>query len=684
MKKKITSCLYKIIALYLAVPSLIAFILYFFLPTILNYPPESIDNQFQLDFDGITYTQQYILLISLIVLCSLIILFIRSYKMYKCSTKLSDENIKLSEEETISMLLKIRAYCYNTPYLLYFLEILLPLIFLPITFILIDAYTLTIIEICLMYISCFTLASVISFVFSKTEFGYILNLLHDMYPNLMDNIELEYSRKKRAGIKSLSVKLMLQFSPLVLLTLILTSLVGYVQAAKKTGEIYYSSYYSLISDSFSGTFSSRDEVENKLKSISLLDTSHKYFIIDSSGNYTVSDNSKLQPFFIKYTLEKSDTQNGHSYDYFCLDSEGISLKCNLSDGTYCYAGIIYDTSQPNFLKFILICDTVLYCIIFLILLYVSHSLSAEIKTVSKKLTNIASSNKNNINLNNNLVVTSEDALADLALAFNLTQSFTKDNINELQSNQTMLMERERLASLGQLIGGIAHNLKTPIMSISGAAEGLSDLIKEYDSSIDDPEVNSQDHHDIAKDMNSWIVKIREYTSYMSDIITAVKGQAVTLSETDNVSFDIEELIKRVDILMKHELKNALVYLNVSLSVPENTKLIGDINSLVQVINNMISNSIQSYNGKPEQKIDLSIEQKNNNLIISIQDYGCGLSEKVKDKLFNEMITTKGKNGTGLGLYMSYSTIKAHFNGNITFESEAGKGTTFHIILPLKK
>ena len=82
------------------------------------------------------------------------------------------------------------------------------------------------------------------------------------------------------------------------------------------------------------------------------------------------------------------------------------------------------------------------------------------------------------------------------------------------------------------------------MSISGAAEGLTDLVKEYDSSIDDPEVNSQDHHDIAKDMSDWIEKIKEYTAYMSDIITAVKGQAVTLSETDNVTFDIEGITKK--------------------------------------------------------------------------------------------------------------------------------------------
>ena len=88
------------------------------------------------------------------------------------------------------------------------------------------------------------------------------------------------------------------------------------------------------------------------------------------------------------------------------------------------------------------------------------------------------------------------------------------DMQTIQNNQQLLMERERLASLGQLIGGIAHNLKTPIMSISGAAEGLTDLVKEYDSSIGDPEVTNDDHHDIAKDMREWIEKIKTYTAYM--------------------------------------------------------------------------------------------------------------------------------------------------------------------------
>ena len=272
-------------------------------------------------------------------------------------------------------------------------------------------------------------------------------------------------------------------------------------------------------------------------------------------------------------------------------------------------------------------------------------------------------------------------LGTLILLKDVTQHML--DMQTIQNNQQLLMERERLASLGQLIGGIAHNLKTPIMSISGAAEGLTDLVKEYDSSIGDPEVTNEDHHDIAKDMREWIEKIKTYTAYMSDVITTVKGQAVTLSEEQVVSFDIDELVKRVDILMKHELKNALVVLNVQMNTSSSTTLHGNIVSLVQVINNMISNSIQAYNGVPNKEINFIVDRDGNNIVLSIQDFAGGLPKEVEEKLFKEMITTKGKNGTGLGLFMSYSTIRAHFNGNITFETEQGKGTTFHIIIPVE-
>lgn len=274
------------------------------------------------------------------------------------------------------------------------------------------------------------------------------------------------------------------------------------------------------------------------------------------------------------------------------------------------------------------------------------------------------------------------SLGTLFLFKDITQH--KEDMQTIKNNQEILMERERLAGLGQLIGGIAHNLKTPIMSIAGAVQGLENLIHEYEESIDDPLVNSQDHHDIAKDMEEWIPKIRAHLEYMSDIITTVKGQAVALVNNEDDSFTVGELIKRVNILMKHELKNAYIYMNVLMKIDENQTLKGDVNSLVQVVNNIISNAIQAYDGKHDQNIELEITKKGNDVIFSITDFAGGLPKEVQDKLFKEMITTKGKNGTGLGLYMSYSNIKAHFGGDITYETKNGKGTTFNIIIPIKK
>lgn len=285
------------------------------------------------------------------------------------------------------------------------------------------------------------------------------------------------------------------------------------------------------------------------------------------------------------------------------------------------------------------------------------------------------------NIEINSIKNKNTYLGTLILFKDITQH-TMD-MKTIKDNQDMLIEKERLASLGQMIGGIAHNLKTPIMSIAGATEGLSDLIKEYDSSIEDPEVTVQDHHEIASDMNVWIEKIRTHLSYMSDVITAIKGQAVNFADQTSTSFTVKELMNYVDILMKHELKNALINLKAQADIDSSTEVKGNINSLVQVINNIISNAIQAYQsrGETNKDIDFRIYKEGSNIIFKIQDYAGGLPQNVQEKLFKEMITTKGKNGTGLGLFMSYSNIKAHFSGNLRYETST-EGTSFFIEIPM--
>ncbi len=263
---------------------------------------------------------------------------------------------------------------------------------------------------------------------------------------------------------------------------------------------------------------------------------------------------------------------------------------------------------------------------------------------------------------------------------NITQHVK--NMKKIQDNQDILLERERLASLGQLIGGIAHNLKTPIMSVAGGIDQIQWLAEEYSSSVGDSSVTNDDHKEIATEMKQWLTKMKSHMAYMSDIISTVKDQASKFNNPGFAWFTIDEMLKRIQILMQHEIVKNKCKFTQDIRVGREFRIDGDVNSLVQILDNIIVNAIHSYEGKGGEII-FSITREEANITITISDKGKGIDEKVKDRLFKEMVTTKGKHGTGLGLYMSYSTIKGMFRGDMWFESAVGQGTKFYIQLPTK-
>ena len=253
---------------------------------------------------------------------------------------------------------------------------------------------------------------------------------------------------------------------------------------------------------------------------------------------------------------------------------------------------------------------------------------------------------------------------------------------EIKRSQTMLIERERLASLGQLMGGIAHNLKTPIMAISGRTENLKALFSEYEESLGDETVTIDDHREIAKEMRQEVDKIQSHMAYISEIITTVKDQTVKFNEEILDSFTIEELVRRISILMQHELMRNNCELTYDPQIDEDTVLNGDINSLVQIIDNIIINAIDAYDGARGQ-IWLTISQARQDVIVAVRDTASGIPKDIQGKLFRQMITTKGKNGTGLGLYISYSTVVGKYGGKMWFDSVEGQGSEFFISIPCK-
>lgn len=641
--------------------ALIAVILYFTLPFVLNYPPNSIDNEFQLEIVGIKYSTQFLILIAI-----LLILLYTTLRIVYNKLSFGKETSKTNSKDYIK---SIRKKAFNYPYMMFLLELFFPALIVAILLFVFNTESELVLRISTVVFSFSAVFAIFSYMLNKRFFANKLIETAKASNNDINGIRIQLYKK-----------LLIQILPLFLYSFVLILLISISLMTEEKGSLLYHFYrQELLSKFDEGKTYSIDEIKKILDTIEFKSEGDHALIMSANNGKVVYSPEELNQFFINYTLDFYDKTEGYTYEYYGQNREGAVIKVKTDIGD-CYVGIRYFVFANNFVTPFIYIALLLIALNSLFILYIGKDLSNDIDHVVAGLKNI--SNSENVVYANNLPITSNDEIGDLTSSFNEIQKITKNYVDQIHSSQESLMESERLASLGQLIGGIAHNLKTPIMSISGAIEGLSDLIKEYDSSIDDPEVNHQDHHEIASDMNELIVKIRDYIEYMSDIITAVKGQAVTLSESDTIYFTVDELVKRVNILMKHELKNAIVYLNIGVKTNEDLALKGDINSLVQVINNMISNSIQAYNGKPEQEIDLIVEIRDNNLIISIKDYASGLPKKVQDKLFKEMITTKGKNGTGLGLYMSYSTIKAHFNGDIQFETEEGKGTTFYIVLPL--
>ena len=631
-------------------------------PYVLNYGPESINTPFDIQMSYISYTQQFTVIYFAIIIILAIFVHL-ALKDVDEWYSLPDEK-KYTESELIK---KVRKKCFNLPYLTFIFEITLPLILVSFILLITGSHHATmIVKLLFLVVSYSFLLAVITYIFSKNVFEDVLTKT--------------YKKNLNIGVRiSIGLKVAMQILPIFAAGVMVTAVIGYSRIVAEKENTFFDLYHQQLYTTFSisQTYYFDDVVET-MRHLTLEDENHSAFVIMPDHTIRTLRGPEVSEFVKEYTLQLSPKYNGRTYDSYGIDAQGSTIKLKTTVGDI-YVGILFNVESNAAAITFVITFGVLMLLIILVLYIFGKSLSSDLSDVSNNFNDIL---KGESDLTSSLPVKTNDEIGDLILAFNGIQEQQAAYLEQIQNNQSMLMEQERLASLGQMIGGISHNLKTPIMSIAGAAQGLNNLINEYDASIGDKDVTNDDHHAIAKDMREWISKINSYTNYMSDIIGAVKGQAATLSESEEDTFTLFDLIKRIQILMKNELQNNHIQFNISLNQLEQKEIKGNVNSLVQVINNLITNAIQAYRGNPGE-INLSTQLINDELDIAIEDHGCGMPKDVQEKLFKEMVTTKGKNGTGLGLFMSYSTIKGKFDGDITFTSEEGKGTVFHIHLPIK-
>lgn len=668
MKNKFSTLLKKNVQLYtILVYGLVlllgVFSAYYFLPILLNYAPDTINTEFDRQFSsGFTYFMQFsVIYVVLFFLESMWLLHIMK-DFHGLDTLVKDAKTNPKEKERLHRVIKKSLTIPKTSFT--FIA-LIPTAIVGIAFTLLGFTSFADLKVLIVLITLSMLAGTLTYIASKSIFKSILT-------NLDNRVLFKGTRT------TLVPTIMFQIIPIALVCILYTFLLSYSSALEDKSIVMQHHYVDTITEDIEkNNINTLEQLEDFLNNIKFITDNDKAFYINSNNEFINFTNEEVSDFFIQYALTLAEKHENRVYDYYGSETQGTLIPVKIGNDEIKIV-IQYDLSGTN-LPNIFFNVAILLIISSIVIYNFASSISKDISLVTTSINKLINSQDDG--LEGKLPVTSSDELGDLLLAFNKVQELTKSNITAIQNNQNTLIEKERLASLGQMIGGIAHNMKTPIMSIAGASEGLTELVAEYVASIDNPSVTSEDHKEIAKDMLDWITKIKTHTSYMSDIITTVKGQAAQLNSTGNETFTLYDLSKRVDILIKHEIKKALLTLDISIDCNPTLSLNGDINNLIQVINNLITNSIHAYEGKPNEVIKFNISADDNNVYFKVSDNGCGMKKETQEKLFKEMYTTKGKNGTGLGLYMSYSTIKGNFNGTIDFTSEEGKGTTFIITIP---
>lgn len=272
-------------------------------------------------------------------------------------------------------------------------------------------------------------------------------------------------------------------------------------------------------------------------------------------------------------------------------------------------------------------------------------------------------------------------------------------MNQLKEAQSQLVSAEKMASLGQLTAGIAHEINNPINFIASNVKPLrqdiEDVLKlvnfyseispgqDVDSKLEEA-IKLKKELDIdysIEEIDSLLKAIDEGAIRTAEIVKGLRNFS-RLDETDLKTANINDGIESTLALLKSDFNGIITVVKELGEIPEIECYPGKLN---QVFMNLLTNAAQAFEGKPslssEKVITIKTWHDQDHIFISIKDNGVGMPEEVKQKIFEPFFTTKdvGK-GTGLGLSIVFTIIENH-NGRIDVNSEIGVGTEFIILLP---
>ena len=265
----------------------------------------------------------------------------------------------------------------------------------------------------------------------------------------------------------------------------------------------------------------------------------------------------------------------------------------------------------------------------------------------------------------------------------------EESMERLQSTQSQLVQAEKMASLGELTAGIAHEIQNPLNFVNNFSEVSTELVKEMVQEVD--KGNTDEVKAIANDVVQNLEKINHHGQRAADIVKGMLQHSRSSSGVKEPT-DINALADEYFRLAYHGLRAKDKTFNATMKA-DFDESIGKINIIPQdigrVVLNLITNAFYAVNEKSKQGIadnepTVSVVTKkvNHQVEIRVADNGNGIPAKIVDKIFQPFFTTKPTGqGTGLGLSLSYDIVKAH-GGELKVETKEGMGTEFIIQLPI--
>jgi signal transduction histidine kinase len=265
----------------------------------------------------------------------------------------------------------------------------------------------------------------------------------------------------------------------------------------------------------------------------------------------------------------------------------------------------------------------------------------------------------------------------------------EDSLVELQAAQRQLVQSEKMASLGELTAGIAHEIQNPLNFVNNFSDVSNELLAEMKTELE--KGNTKDAASIVDDVRQNLEKIL-YHGKRADAIVKGMLQHSRTSGGQKELTDINALADEYLRLAYHGLRAKDKFFNAKF-ITEFDDGVGKISIIPQeigrVILNLINNAFYTVsekqkrlNGSFEPTVSVSTKKVDDKLLITIADNGNGIPQKNLDKIFQPFFTTKPTGqGTGLGLSLSYDIVKAH-GGEITVNTKEGQGSRFVIQLPL--